>query len=177
MVNFNRYRLIFMAILIFNLLCTSCVISINQDSNRNADPEPGHRAPDFVLRSLKGSNVRVQNLRGHPILVNFWATWCGPCRSEMPDIQEVHRRYRSEGLVVLAVTSEVSSAEVRDFADKLDIDFPILLDSSGKVAEAYGVQGLPTSFFIDSEGIIQEVYLGSMSRSVIEDNLSTILSN
>ena len=113
----------------------------------------GEPAPDFALRSLDGQTIRLSELRGRTVLVNFWATWCGPCRAEMPDLQAVYDEHK-ENLVVLAVNVEGTNLDearrlARDFRDELGLTFPIVLDSpDGDVFAQYKLRGLPDSFFV-----------------------------
>ncbi len=130
-------------------------------------PRAGSRAPDFSLTSLDGEMVRLSDLRGRPVLLNFWATWCGPCRVEMPHIQERYERH-SPDLLVLAIDMDESAEIVAPFVSELGLSFPILLDPGGKVnGELYNVRGYPSSYFIDSEGVIRVVQIGLMTPGQI----------
>ncbi|MBI2760566.1 MAG: TlpA family protein disulfide reductase [Chloroflexi bacterium] len=140
-------------------------------------PKRGERAPDFVLRSLDGQTMRLSELRGRIVVVNFWATWCGPCRGEMPELQWVYERNKDRDLVILGVNVEGLAPEdarraAQDFRDWLGITFPIVLDSpNGDVFHQYRLYGLPDSFIVDGEGIIRDVRYGSLNR---DDLLSRI---
>ena len=141
-------------------------------------PQKGEPAPDFILRSLDGQTIRLSELRGRLVLLNFWATWCGPCKAEMPDLQAVYEEHKDE-LVVLAVNVEGRSLEESrrlavDFRDELGLTFPIVLDSpNGDVFHQYKLKGMPDSFFVDREGILREVSYGPMSRTTILKKLET----
>jgi thiol-disulfide isomerase/thioredoxin len=135
-------------------------------------PRVGEQAPDFALRTLDGNVVRLSDLRGKVVLVNFWATWCGPCKAEMPDLQEVYEQHKDQ-LVVLAVNAESNSVEetrrlVTDFRDELNLTFPIVLDTpEGSVFNQYKLQGLPDSFFVDREGVVRSISIGPMNKETI----------
>ncbi|MCD4687618.1 MAG: redoxin domain-containing protein, partial [Anaerolineae bacterium] len=117
--------------------------------------EAGQRAPDFSAEMLDGSTLSLSDLRGQVVLVNFWATWCGPCRVEMPDFQTVYDLYETDGFVVLAVNYEEGQDTVADFANDLDLTFPVMLDTSGTInAQLYQVAEYPTSFLLDRNGVI-----------------------
>jgi thiol-disulfide isomerase/thioredoxin len=141
-------------------------------------PHKGEPAPDFALPSYDGPVVRLSDFRGRIVLVNFWATWCGPCRAEMPEIEAVYREHKDD-LVVLAVNVERFDAEetrrlVRDFRDELGLTFPILFDTpNGEVFKQYRLRGLPDTFFIDRDGIVREVSYGQMSREMLLKKLET----
>ncbi len=138
----------------------------------------GIPAPDFTLERLDGGSVRLRDLRGKVVLLNFWATWCGPCREEMPLLAEIYRTYHPRGLEVLGVnlTSQDDLAEVRRFVAAFDLPFPILLDHNGRAERSYALVGVPTTVFIDREGIIQRVVLGALkSREDVEGTLRPLL--
>ncbi len=139
----------------------------------------GIPAPDFTLERLDGGAVRLRDLRGKAVLLNFWATWCGPCREEMPLLAEIYRAYHPQGLEVLGVnlTAQDDLAEVRRFVEAFDLPFPILLDHNGRVERAYALFGVPTTVFINREGIIQRVVVGALkSREDVEGTLRLLLS-
>lgn len=126
--------------------------------------EVGHRAgqlaPDFYLPTLQGKAVRLSELRGRPVVVNFWATWCTPCRREMPQFKAAYDQYRDRGLLVIAVNVQEPEGSVRQFAEEFGLDFPVALDRSGEVSRAYRLLGLPATYFIDRQGVVRSVFLG-----------------
>jgi peroxiredoxin len=140
-----------------------------------AAPRKGFLAPDFALTTLDGAIVRLSDLRGKPVLINFWASWCGPCRSEMPHIQAAYEAHTGEGLVVLGVDQMESSRAVAQFVEEFDLTFPIPIDTDGAVSAIYQARGLPTSFFVDVDGIIRAMFIGPMSSGFIESTLEEIL--
>jgi peroxiredoxin len=132
-------------------------------------------APELDLAALDGERVLLGDLRGRPVLINFWATWCGPCRVEMPHLQEAFETYADQGLLVLGVNQIESPPGVAAFVDDAGLTFPILMDSDGDVSQVWRVRGLPTSFFIDRQGIIRDVFIGPMTVGLIKSKLELIL--
>lgn len=147
----------------------------NTASGWETAPRQGFLAPDFNLATLDGSSVRLSDLRGRPVLINFWASWCGPCRQEMPHLQAAFEAHADEGLVVLGVDQLESPPTVASFVKEFGLTFLIPLDSDGKVSAAYQARGLPTSFFVDADGVIRDVFTGPMTAGLIESKLETIL--
>jgi thiol-disulfide isomerase/thioredoxin len=130
-------------------------------------------APDFELDTTSGKTIQLSSLAGKPVLVNFWATWCGPCQVEMPLIQEYYEKF-SPNLEVLAINDDESIGEIQPYVNKLGLSFPVLLDPGGIITDLYQVRGFPTTYFIDRDGFIKEVYVGIISKRVIEDHLKKI---
>jgi len=136
----------------------------------------GDLAPDFQLLTLDQEPVSLGDLRGNPVVLNFWASWCPPCVSEMPFLQEIHEEYSDLGLIVLAVNKAESSSKVEEFVQSKNLSFPVLLDTKGVVAEKYRIRGIPTTYFIDEDGIIQEKKIGAFfSSTELEEKLSKIM--
>jgi cytochrome c biogenesis protein CcmG, thiol:disulfide interchange protein DsbE len=141
-------------------------------------PHEGFAAPDFTLSLLDGRSVRLSDLRGQVVVVNFWASWCAPCWAEMPALQAFQDEAGARGAVVLAVNSTVQDREqaARDFASELSLTLPIALDPEGEATAAYQVRALPTTFFVDGEGVIRRVVVGGpLSRSVLETTVLDLL--
>ena len=136
----------------------------------------GNLAPDFQLQNLDGQTVSLSNLRGKPVLINFWATWCGYCIDEMPYIQEIYEEWSDKGLVVLAINKGESSSKVEEFMQSNSLSFVVLLDTKQDVAQRYNITGIPTTFFIDKDGIIQDKVIGAFqNKAQIENRLSKII--
>ncbi|UYN89303.1 MAG: redoxin domain-containing protein [Anaerolineales bacterium] len=133
-----------------------------------AQPVVGSAAPDFALPGLDGEQVRLSDLRGQRVLLNFWATWCGPCRQEMPAIQA---RYNHGDFAVLAVDFGETRQQVQNFVTEIGVDLPIVLDADGSVQELYRVRGYPTTFFIDTKGVIRFFHIGEMTANDIDNYL------
>lgn len=138
----------------------------------------GFTAPDFNLGLLDGGTVTLSELKGKVVLVNFWTSWCPPCRKEMPAIESVYRSYKDLGLVVIGLnlTAQDSEQAAALFAQEVGVTFPIALDLDNSVGNLYRVTALPTSFFIDRKGVIRSVIVGGpMSETVIQSKVEELL--
>ncbi len=144
----------------------------------DSPPQVGESARDFVLNDVDGRPTTLSDLRGQPVILNFWATWCPPCRMEMPDLQAAYDRHQADGLVILAINREETAVTVRDFFyGGLDLTFTPLLDEAGDVARLYSVANYPTSVFVDGEGLVTAVHLGLMTEEQIEGYLADTIAN
>ena len=139
----------------------------------------GRAAPDFLLESPDGGTVRLSDLRGSAVLVNFWASWCEPCRQEMPEIVRVYDSRDGDGFVVVAVDLQEDAGTIRAFADEFGMEFPIAIDRSGQVGDAWRiggpVEGIPASYFLDEDGIVRARVFGPMTDETLQENLELIL--
>lgn len=138
----------------------------------------GQSAPDFALKSSSGENLRLSEFRGDVVMVNFWATWCGPCRAEFPEFQKAAVD-NADRLVIIGVNNTAADQAdlIPDFLAEFGITFPIVLDTAdGATVEAYRVLGLPTTIFIDSNGIINEVFIGPLNKAYIESKITELSS-
>lgn len=141
-------------------------------------PIAGHPAPDFELASVQGGTIRLSDYKGQPVIVNFWATWCGPCRAEFPEFQKAWVD-NADRLVIIGVnhTSADTADLVPGFLDEFGVTFPIVFDTDdGATVESYRVLGLPTTVFIDSNGIINEVFTGPLNKAYLEAKISELNS-
>ena len=138
-------------------------------------PRIGELAPDFVLEATDGTSVSLADLRGRPVFVNFWATWCPPCRAEMPDISQVAEENRDSGMIVLGVNLQEDREPVVRYAQTLGLTFPLLLDRCGAVATRYNVTGLPTSYFIDREGRIRDRNVGPLTPKGLRSKVARVI--
>jgi cytochrome c biogenesis protein CcmG/thiol:disulfide interchange protein DsbE len=146
------------------------LIQRNSTSSQISTPHEGFYAPVFTLPDTDNVDVSLVDLKGFPVIINFWATWCPPCRAEMPALQSVYQRYKDQGLVVLAVntTYQDSIDKVSIFVSDNNLTFPILLDEMSQTSTDYQIRSLPTTFFIDKDGIIRDVVIGGpMSEALL----------
>lgn len=135
--------------------------------------EVGALAYDFALDDVAGNPIRLSELTGSPVIVNFWATWCAPCRIEMPELEAAYQAYRDEGLVILALDQQEAGEDVANFFEELGLNFTAVLDSEGTVSAQYGVASiLPTTFFINGAGEITAIHRGPMVQSQIDGYLA-----
>jgi len=143
------------------------------DTSTSAYSQAGKAAPEFELDSLEGSRVNLSDFAGHPVLINYWATWCPPCREELPLIQERLEKY-SPDLVVLTINAGEEPKTIRNFIQQEDFSFHVLLDPEWKAEALYGIYAYPTTVFIDREGLIQARYVGGMSAEILDEYLKLI---
>jgi peroxiredoxin len=141
--------------------------------------EADHAAPDFLLETLDGDELRLSDVHGRPLLVNFWATWCTTCRLEMPDLIEAYETHKSTGFLILGVNQREADTRVQRFVDEFDIGFPVVMDRRGEVARTWRIggptQGLPSSYFIDAQGVIRKVVFGTVRAKDLEEGLALIM--
>lgn len=141
---------------------------------KNKQPliQTGKPAPEFIAKDLNGKEVRLSQLKGKGIILNFWGTWCVPCREEMPTLEQISKEYADKGIMVLAVNNGESLVTVKGFADQYKLTFPILLDPKLDISRAYQVITLPTTYFIKPDGTVaKKIVGGPISRDVILDNI------
>jgi peroxiredoxin len=153
-------------IILTSIVLAGLAIASCSSNSAPAPAQPlqeGVLAPDFQLQSLDGQAISLSSLQGRPVLLNFWATWCGPCQVEMPYIQEVSedKDWVDQGLVILGINIGEESSDVEKFMEDNSLFFPVLLDTDATVAKAYNVRGIPTTFFIDKNGIIKDMKIGT----------------
>ena len=136
----------------------------------------GEPAPNFQLEDLDGQSISISDLQGKPVLLNFWATWCSPCRAEMPYLQQIYEEWSGVGLEVLAINIGESPSLVTEFLQSYNLSLPVLLDTGGKIATKYNIRYMPTTFFIDKDGTIQVKIIGAFPNKIaIEKALIEIM--
>lgn len=153
------------------------VVNLRGVDNKGAGLEAGTRAPDFALEFPDGSRTTLSDLRGQPVVLNFWATWCPPCRAEMPDLVAAYEAHKDNGLVIVGVNEQDDEDKALAFMEQYGIEFPVLLDSRGDLASLYTARGLPTTFFIDRDGNVAEAWSGMLTADLLDERLQLILEN
>ena len=159
------------------ILITASITPPLSVSNIRA-PREGFAAPDFTLTTIQGETISLEQFRGQIVLINFWASWCPPCRTEMPALQSIAENYAAHQVKILAVnaTYQDDLTEIQEFLKNLSATFPVPLDDDGDVSRSYLVSALPTTFFIDREGIIRKVvYGGPISEALLISQIDLML--
>lgn len=133
----------------------------------------GSPAPDFQLTGLDGQTGRLSDYRGRAVVINFWASWCAPCKNEMPLLQKYSQKY-SPGLVVLGINSQESARIAGEFVKEMGVSFPVYLDESGKTGADYQVRGFPTTFFVDAQGVLRTLHIGELDEEQLTAYLAQI---
>lgn len=183
----NRH--IGLVLLMSAMVCCSCAQSVKgktdsgtptatvEASQADAAPVVGHAAPAFSLVNLDGETVSLADFRGKKVLLNFWATWCPPCQAEVPELVSMYAELQQAGYEIIAVDVLEDSETVAGFVQEKGMAFPVLLDTSGQVGRAYQVSGIPTSFFIDEEGIVRVVHVGGLTQDSMRTRMAEVEAN
>jgi cytochrome c biogenesis protein CcmG, thiol:disulfide interchange protein DsbE len=142
---------------------------------RGAAPEIGKPAPDFEFTMTDGTTVHLSDFKGRPVWINFWASWCPPCRAENPDIQDLYNAHKdADGLVLLAPAIGEGRDSVAGYMQRADLHYPVGADTDTQIAANYRVLGIPTHIFVDRDGIIREMRVGALGRKTMEKKLALI---
>ncbi|HXX58175.1 MAG TPA: TlpA disulfide reductase family protein [Thermodesulfovibrionales bacterium] len=142
------------------ILLTFLFLTAEVPSPWGMDELIGKQAPDFTLKDITGRSLSLSSLKGKAVLVNFWATWCPPCRDEMPSLNRLFKAYKDQGLIVLAVSTDRSESTVKDFLSRYPADFQVFMDADMQTSRRYRVFSMPTAFLLDRNGVIIKRYLG-----------------
>lgn len=151
--------------------------SVNQSQELSVGLEVGNLAPDFELQTVDGKTIKLSSLKGKRVILNFWASWCPPCRQEMPDMEQFYKDNKNNEIEILAVNlteTEKSRADVPTFMAEYGITFPVVLDEKGSVGQLYRVSSIPASFIIDSKGVIQRKLVGPMTYDSMKSMVGSI---
>jgi peroxiredoxin len=172
---------LFVAIILAGLgwVIASPQLSADVDIAASASaPVKGYHAPDFQLQDINGFHYTLSDFKGRLVVINFWASWCPPCKAEMPAFQEVSNEYSIEEVIFIGVnvTNQDNINNVLEFLEDKDVTFPILLDQTGSVTNAYDVYSMPTTFFVDKDGIIQKVMIGGpIAKAAIRSEIEKLM--
>ena len=170
-------------LVLFGLLVVSACIPSAQDIITDQQsglptlpaPEVGRLAPDFTLIDLEGNSVTLSDFRGKVIFINFWASWCPPCRAEMPEIEAVYQEYKSKDVVFIGIDLLETENEVRQLVEEGGFSWTFVIDTTDEVGMNYGITVIPTTFFVDKKGIIRAVNIGAMTKRMIESQIAEIM--
>jgi cytochrome c biogenesis protein CcmG/thiol:disulfide interchange protein DsbE len=150
-------------------------VGFTRDPSRIESPVVGHVAPEFRLVSLDGATVDLAGFRGRPVVLNFWASWCIPCRDEAPLLHSARQRYEPQRVAFIGVVYEDGAASAQAFVDRYGISYPSLLDPDGRTALDYGVYGIPETYFIGPDGIIRSKQIGPLDAASLERQIEQSL--
>jgi len=175
--NARHYKLLII------LACAGLVLALavagvllSQGSSKNASPPNAKEpAPNFTLALLDGKSFRFSEHKGKPVLINFFASWCLPCREEMPVLVEAARQYGPKGVVFLGVAVDDTEEKMKDFIVKYGVTFPVGLDKAAEIQKAFGLYGIPTTYFIDKQGVINYFHSGAVTAELLQHELDKLL--
>jgi len=149
--------------------------SENGSSSQPAAAEKKEVAPSFTLALLEGKSFQLSEYKGKPVLINFFASWCLPCREEMPVLVKIAREYGSKGVVFLGIAVDDTEEKMKDFIVKYDVVFPVGLDKTAEVQKSFGLYGIPTTYFIDKQGVINYFHSGAVTEELLRHELDKLL--
>ena len=148
-------------------------------TGRAPAPEVGRAGPDFLLEQPGGGTLRLSDLQGQPIVLNFWASWCAPCRAEMPELVRAYAEFRDDGLEIVAVNLQETNNKILDFADEFGIEFLIAIDRDGELKDVWRLGGpfggIPSSYFLDEAGIVQDIVYGPLTDDMLVERIGLLL--
>jgi peroxiredoxin len=178
LVNRRKFQFSSIVLLLLGLIWIFWSRTDSTDQEFTSAAQKGFLAPDFEAVTLSGETIRLSALRGQPVILSLWASWCPPCREEMPALQQIYTDFSDQGLVVLGInmTAQDSRDAAGNFVNEFGFSFPIPLDSNGDISRLYRVQALPTTYFIDSDGVIRDVIIGGpVAEAVLRSQAVNLL--
>lgn len=171
----NRSRTVVRAAILIAIFIGIALAIYNAFIKDKTVIQVGHEAPDFVLTTLQGEPFQLSELRGKGVILNFWGRWCQPCEAEMPTLEKVYQDYKDQGITVIGLNIGETDVAVKPFVERYDLHFPIVLDLKKEITQLYGIGPIPTTYFIDQQGIVKKIVIGGpMSEQAITDNIKLI---
>jgi peroxiredoxin len=172
----KKQKRLYTRIIILAVLVAAIAYTVYNTANKDDVQllKIGDNAPDFSLVDLNGETHKLSDYKGQGVLLNFWGTWCKPCKKEMPAINNQYKQFKDQGVQILGVNIAQSNLEVSSYADKLGVEFPIAIDKTKSVMRAYNVDPLPTTVLINKDGKIEKIITGEMTETDIEKYLTSI---
>lgn len=171
----KKRRLVMRTIILFVLgaaVAYSLYANLTKDNKQKV--AVGEKAPDFMLVDMQGNKHRLSDYRGQGVFLNFWGTWCPPCKKEMPYINNQYLQYKDKGVQVLSIDIQEPKLAVNQFAARYKLDFPIMIDTDKEVMNVYGINPLPATFLIDKNGNVVRYHTGEMTENMIKDFMEEI---
>ena len=181
LIDARRWTAMFIGVIVLSVIWMALSRLADPIGGSNAPPSPqvGFAAPDFTLESITGEPIKLSDLRGKGVVLNLWASWCPPCRAEMPALDAAYRPLRDQGLIVLGLntTFQDDEASARTAIKDWGLTFPIVLDRDGATSRRYRLQAMPTTFFIGRDGVIRDIVFGGpMSKALIASKIEKLLN-
>lgn len=172
----NRWQIASILLLVLGIpwIWINRVPVVAQPDFTTPQPAVDHPAPDFTLPMLDGGNFTLSEQQGTPVVLNFWATWCGPCQNEMPALQLASERFQGR-VKIIGVDQGENATDVKRFIDEMGVTFPIPLDEEFVAGQLYNVRGMPTTYFIDRNGMIRHLWVGEMNSITLAEGITEIL--
>jgi peroxiredoxin len=172
----NKKNRIYVRVAILGVLLVALVFALYSSFVKDPNAvKVGKAAPNFSLERLDGSEVALSDLRGKGVVLNFWGTWCEPCKAEMPALQQNYEKYKDQGLEVIGVNIGESPVTINPFIEQYGVHFPILLDRQSQITKLYRIGPIPTTFFISPDGTVEEIFIGQLNEALIASKVEKIL--
>lgn len=161
-------------ILVLLISAVGYTVYLNLIKDESKLVQVGEPAPDFVLEDLNGNKVQLSDYKGQGVFLNFWGTWCKPCKKEMPYMENVYKDFKGQGVEILAVDIGETKLAVQKFVERYNLTFPILLDKKSEIVDLYNIGPIPTTIMIDKDGIIRKKFTGSLTEEIIREYMTEV---
>lgn len=172
----NKSNSTYIRVAVLGLLLVALVFALYSSFVKDPDAvKVGKAAPNFSLQQLNGPALTLSDLKGKGVVLNFWGTWCEPCKKEMPALQRKYNEFKDKGLVVVGVNIGETPVAVEPFVKQFGVTFPILMDSQSQITKLYRIGPIPSTFFISPEGKVEEIFLGQLNEALITEKVTKIL--
>lgn len=171
----NKTKRLWMRVAILCVLLGALIFAVYSSfAKDNKEIKIGTQAPNFSLEQLNTKPLKLSDLKGKGVVLNFWGSWCEPCKAEFPELEKQYQRFQSEGIEVVGVNISETPLAIQQFVDQYHVSFPILMDRQSEITRLYQIGPIPTTFFIDKDGIVKEQVIGQMNESIIMDKVKKI---
>lgn len=174
----KRKRLLFRVIILLILLCSiGYTLFMNSQSKKGISAQINKPAPNFTLNTLDDKPVSLSDFKGKALLINFWGTWCEPCKREMPLLEDSYQKYKADNFELVTINLRESNFLISSYLERNKLTVPVLLDKSATISKSYDVYNLPVTFFIDEKGVIQRIYEGELTKEALNPWIEELINS